>query len=147
MSKIQLLKKYGADVQPHSGRVFLEHLEGTAKLLQNMGCRQALIDAGLYHSIYGTEFFKPWNSPTREEVKAVIGEEAEYLAWVFCKLDRKKLSANNSKMLLLDGSSIENVSLHQDMLYIALANLIEQNARVGPKLVLWALKNVRYKDG
>lgn len=146
MDKIELLKKYGADKQPHSERMFLEHLEGTAKLLKNMGCRQALIDAGLYHSIYGTEFFKPWNSPSREEVKQVIGEEAEYLAWVFCRLNRKKLSANNSNMELLDGGHIENVNLHQDMLHIALANLLEQNSKIGPRLVLWALKNVRYVD-
>jgi len=81
----------GVATQPHSGRTFIEHLDGTYRLLQPHGETIAL--AGALHSIYGTQYYKPRATPTREQVRALVGAEVEQLAYLFCTLDRKTLKA------------------------------------------------------
>jgi hypothetical protein len=57
--------------------------------------QQALCDAGLFHSIYGTEGFAgyalPWTE--RPAVRALVGPRAERLAWLFCAMDRASFDA------------------------------------------------------
>src|SRR5262249_31494265 len=55
------------------------------------GERPALCDAGLFHSVYGTEHFSPSAVPLgmREEVAGLIGAEGENLAWLLGVLGRQ----------------------------------------------------------
>jgi hypothetical protein len=85
----QFLLSLGVADQPHSGRTFLEHLEGTYALLQEHGEEIAL--AGALHSIYGTQFYTPRKQPTREQVRELVGDKAERLAWLFCSLPRSMI--------------------------------------------------------
>ena len=86
----EFLIALGVADQKHSGRTFIEHLEGTYQLLKEHGETIAL--AGALHSIYGTQFYKPRNIPAREQVKALVGDEAEWLAYLFCTLPRGRYS-------------------------------------------------------
>ena len=53
------------------------------------------VDAGLFHSIYGTEGFQGFCLPyeRRDDVRSLIGDRAEYLVHTFCAVDR--LSVDN----------------------------------------------------
>jgi hypothetical protein len=59
-------------------------------------CRPALCEAGLFHSVYGTEHYLPAAFPSemRAEVSELIGEEAEGLAWLFCVMERETFDRN-----------------------------------------------------
>ena len=84
-----LLKRLGFDRMQHDSHVpFISHLVGTRRTLAGWGERQALCDAGLLHSAYGTEYFEFDSPATRDEVRDVIGTEAERIAWLWCTIGR-----------------------------------------------------------
>ena len=56
--EIEYLKSIGCDKLPHSNRTLLEHLIGTTQLLKNLGRSEIEQKAGLFHSIYGTEYYR-----------------------------------------------------------------------------------------
>ena len=87
-TKIQFLKDRGAHLCNHSGATLLEHLEGTRDILRKEGAPEYLQDAGLFHSVYGTAYYMPDEgiSTSREDVKKIIGEQAEEIAYWFCVL-------------------------------------------------------------
>jgi hypothetical protein len=53
--RIQFREAAGIGRMKHSERGLLQHLLGTHALLGDWGARTALCDAGLFHSVYGTE--------------------------------------------------------------------------------------------
>ena len=71
-------------------RTLFDHLTGTYSLLKKWEDPQWICDAGLYHSIYGTQIFKKKSFPLekRHVLRELIGERAEYLAYLFCVTDR-----------------------------------------------------------
>jgi len=85
-TKIDFLESIGCGEVMHSGRTLLEHLIGTYKILDEGFAPLYVCDAGLFHSVYGTAYFKPKtiSLDNRDIVKDVIGEEAENLAFMFC---------------------------------------------------------------
>ena len=58
--------------------------------MEARGCNEELCRAGMFHSIYGTEKFQGFALPLerRPEVRALIGERAERLAYLNCAMDR-----------------------------------------------------------
>lgn len=74
----------------HLNGSLAEHLRGTEALLTAWGARDALRLAGLYHAVYGTDGYNPALSglDTRPRVAALIGDEAEALAYLYCACDR-----------------------------------------------------------
>jgi hypothetical protein len=62
-----------------------------------LGSAAEVCDAGLFHSVYGTEYYEPAAIPLsmRAEVRQLIGEEAELLAWLFCTMRRETLFDEN----------------------------------------------------
>ncbi len=88
-ARLALLRRLGFDELTHDSHVpFLSHLLGTRRLLVAWGERPALCDAGLFHSAYGTEYFQPNTSASRAEVRSLIGDEAELVAWTWCTIRR-----------------------------------------------------------
>lgn len=78
-------------VLEHTGSAaFDEHLKGVQAVLRYWGSPLHLTNAGLFHSIYGTEGFQGFSLPLSERpaIKELIGVEAEKLAFVFCMVDR-----------------------------------------------------------
>ncbi|HEX7377579.1 MAG TPA: hypothetical protein VF278_10730 [Pirellulales bacterium] len=93
---VDFLRDLGTEDVPHSGeKGFLAHLIGVFRDLENWGCDQDVCRAGLFHSIYGTEIFRRWSLPLerRPEVRALIGERAEWIAYVNCLMDRSTFDA------------------------------------------------------
>jgi hypothetical protein len=80
----------GVEQVGHTGKSYLAHLIGVYRLLQSRGCPEDVCRAGMFHSIYGTERFQGFTLPLsrREDVRALIGERAERLAYLNCSMDR-----------------------------------------------------------
>lgn len=94
---LDFLRESGAAGLDHTGGTpLLAHLVGVRSLLLAWGARNALVDAGLFHSVYGTEFFAPATvAPSlRDRVRARIGVEAEEIAWLWCTIRRGTLGEN-----------------------------------------------------
>lgn len=115
MDIFDFLRDNGANENSHSGRNLMEHLVGTAELLVEWGCDKSVVLAGLCHSIYGTDSYHTVtiDPSKREDVRSLIGEKAEELAWQF---GHRK----NPRII----SFIENKET--DLVVIECANLIEQ---------------------
>ena len=69
------LHAYVADQVPealeHTGAAaFDEHLTGVQSVLRQWGAEEAVCDAGLFHSIYGTEGFQGFKLPLANRPKA-----------------------------------------------------------------------------
>jgi hypothetical protein len=94
---LSFLQSLGADKIPHSGRTLLQHLEGTEAIVRRWGGNETVCRAALFHSIYGTEFFK--NAPlkpsleTRRKIRKLIGPAAETLVFIFCTFQRSSIYA------------------------------------------------------
>jgi hypothetical protein len=93
--------------------------------------------AALFHSVYGTERFTRTllSADARNEVRALIGAEAEALAWLWCALERESLEAALHEdpprsLAALDGSPLP--ATHAQVLDLAnllVANAVEQTPR------------------
>jgi len=68
------------------------HLNIVFTVLKHNDAPQYLQDAGLFHSVYGTTYFKPKMTEDREVVRSLIGDKAENLVYLFCNMKhpRKK---------------------------------------------------------
>ena len=83
----------GIEEVPHTGKTYLGHLIGVYRLMEAGGCDAEVCRAGMFHSIYGTQQFQGFKLPLerRPEVRRLIGERAERLAYLNCALDRASL--------------------------------------------------------
>jgi hypothetical protein len=80
----------GIDEVPHTHKSYLAHLIAVYRDLESQGCPEDVCRAGMFHSIYGTEKFQGFILPLarRGEVRALIGDRAERLAYANCAMDR-----------------------------------------------------------
>jgi hypothetical protein len=133
-NRLRFLREANTEGMPHSDRGLFDHLRGTRQLLVEWGARPALCDAGLFHSIYSTEHFEQTAVPPtrRDEVRQLIGEEAESLVWLFCMMRRKSFFLDLGKNLspsVQHRETGEQISLsgtqHQDLLTLLFANSLE----------------------
>ena len=85
-----------------------------------MGAPQYLQDAGLFHSVYGTVYFMPEGGlvENRQNVKDLIGEQAEEIAYLFCIIDNPRIE---------NIWNIESDSLRKDLMLLEQANRDEQS--------------------
>jgi len=112
-SKIEFLRNLGCDEINHANQTLLEHLIGVYKLLKSWNAPEYIQDAGLFHSVYGTSYFKPVMLIDREVVKNIIGIHAEALVFIFCFLPQPREQ---------EISNIKNEQVKQDLLLIHRAN-------------------------
>lgn len=134
--RLQLLRRLGFGELEHDSHVpFLSHLLGTRRVLVAWGARPALCDAGLFHSAYGTEYF-PVDSPaTRDEVRALIGDDAEEVAWLWCTIRRDTLELQEEVSVVetRDGSVLElDAGRTSDVVTLWAADTVEQIDRMAP---------------
>lgn len=138
------------EIQHNSNELLLPHLRGTSELLRAWGARDALCDAGLFHSIYGTEFFRTQTlSPERrEEVRAVIGEEAEALVWLWCFGRRDTMPPEFRSVI--DRRNGREIPLGEvqgiDLLNLWIADAVEQLPRVAHREVPIARRLLDWAD-
>jgi hypothetical protein len=95
-NRLRFLRKASTEQMPHTEIGLFDHLLGTRRLLVEWAARLALCDAGLFHSVYSTDHYELKAIPLsmRDEVRQLIGDEAESLVWLFCMMRRKTLDQN-----------------------------------------------------
>jgi len=142
-AKIKFLQAHGADSQGHSDETLLDHLQGTAQLLTDWGQPLTVCDAGLFHSVYGTESYTTASIPEslRPQVRALIGADAERRAWLFGMLSQRQFVADLSRTTdhrIQHRQTEEWVPIsaaeQQDLLEMIAANALEQLDRMPPEV-------------
>jgi hypothetical protein len=131
--RLELLKSLGFGELEHDSHVpFLSHLIGTRRLLVTWGSRPALCDAGLFHSVYGTEYFEPARQPERDAVIAIVGPEAERIAWLWCNIRRSTIDPATQTVELRGGSETERLTSVEvgDLATLWSADTVEQVGRM-----------------
>lgn len=129
----------GADQIEHTEKGYLAHAIGVHNDLRSWGCDEEVCRAGLFHSIYGTEFFQRFTLPLerRDEVSRLIGERAERLAYLNCAMDRPSFDSaaqqTEPPYRFRDRLTDEQVELSEqdfnDLCTIHLCDWIEQAPR------------------
>jgi hypothetical protein len=86
------LKKLGAGEFEHLNGSLEKHLHGTAGLLRQWGANEDLIDAGLFHAVYGTAGYAPSLAGLdfRKSIASLIGQRAEEMVYLYCACDRER---------------------------------------------------------
>lgn len=82
--KIGFLKSIGTEDSAHHNQSLIEHLKGVMNSLKELGQPEYVQDAGLFHSVYGTESYQHVSTTDRGAVRDLIGEQAEELVHFFC---------------------------------------------------------------
>jgi hypothetical protein len=130
----------GAERVPHTNKNYLAHVIAVHRLMREQGCTDELCRAGLFHSVYGTERFQNFKLPLqrRAEVRALIGERAERLAYLNCCVDRSTfdrcLTQSTGPYCIRDRLTGKEIELSEedfnDLCRVHLYDFLEQVARV-----------------
>ncbi|MEM7010369.1 MAG: DUF6817 domain-containing protein [Verrucomicrobiota bacterium] len=130
----------GTESVEHTGESsFLKHLFAVYHDLKRWGYDEEICLAGLFHSVYGTDKFRRFALPLdrRDDVRDLIGERAERLAYFFCAMDRKSFDASLARGIepysMIDrftGGTIEfNAPDFEDLCKMVLVDWLEQVPR------------------
>ncbi len=136
---IQYVRNLGAADLEHSDVTYLGHLAGVYRDLKSWGCSEEVCRGGMFHSIYGTEIFRRFALPLykREEIRALIGERAERLAYLNSAIDYasfdEMLGRDTAPFRMLDRFTGEHVEISdddfKDLAIIHLCDRLEQAPR------------------
>ena len=118
-SKIQFLKKIGCDDVGHKNQTLLDHLVGVYNILKSWDAPEYVQDAGLFHSVYGTTYFKPQMITNRKVIQGIIGFQAEVLSYIYCILAAPRIKGilliedepTKKDLLLIDKANEEDIAL------------------------------------
>ena len=133
------LLEIGIGDQLHTGKSYIGHLLAVYRLMEAQGCGVDVCRAGLFHSVYGTEVFQGFTLSLgrRVDVRALIGERAEWLAYLNCAMDRQSfdesLDRTKPPYYLRDRLSSDDVFLDReyfdDLCRVHLYDWLEQVPR------------------
>lgn len=104
----------------HGRDYYISHCLGVYTFLKQLSAPTEVCLAGLFHSIYGNEFFDPNLNLTRELVKEYIGERSEDLSYTFCNLENRDIA-------ILKNTNNFDERKRKDLLFINYANLVDQS--------------------
>lgn len=107
---------------PHSMGLFYDHLSNTCEILKALRQQRYVCLAGLFHSIYDTEYFQTELNIAREQIQSIIGKRAENLAYQFCTLRPRKQHILSSQ-----------TPNQYELAAIEYANILEQSERADIK--------------
>lgn len=103
---------------PHNNKSFFEHLYNVSQIIQQrFPNKEYLIDAGLYHAIYGTYYYNFNYVIDRDVIRTLIGPKAENLVYFYCKLE------NRIDQILKHQFADD---LQKDLYILEYANLLDQ---------------------
>jgi hypothetical protein len=135
----EFLVDIGIEHVPHTDKSYLGHLIAVYRLLESQGYGEDVCRAGMFHSIYGTEKFQGFTLPLgrRDEVRTLIGDRAERLAYLNCAMDRgsldRALIRHDEPYRIVDRITGEPVELSQadfdDLCRVHLFDWLEQVPR------------------
>ncbi len=130
-SHLELIDALGAGDIQHSNTDLGSHLVGTYKILKGWAQEQAVCDAGLFHSLYGTDRFGRalLDKSERARLRGQIGDTAEALVYLFSRLRREDLYRGR----VIDRESCEVLDASESTIdalcHLSAANWLEQAAR------------------
>ena len=129
----------GVEQVPHTHKSYLAHLIAVFRSLESQGYPEDVCRAGMFHSIYGTERFQGFTLPLerRDEVRGLIGDRAERLAYMNCAMNRasfdRALEAGVEPYRIIDRITGEEVELSKadfdDLCRVHLFDWLEQVPR------------------
>ena len=129
----------GVEKVPHTDKSYLAHLIAVYKLLESNDYAPEVCRAGMFHSIYGTEKFQGFTLPLdrRDEIRVLIGDRAERLAYLNCAVDRssfdRALDRHEGPYPIVDRITGESVELTRqdfdDLCKVHLYDWLEQVPR------------------
>jgi hypothetical protein len=141
----------GVEQVPHTHKSYLAHLIAVYRILQVQDCSEEVCRAGMFHSIYGTERFQGFTVPLerRGELRALLGERAERLAYLNCAMQRpsfdRVLEQGAPPYRILDRITGEEVELSgedfDDLCRIHLFDWLEQV----PRSAQWDYRRAAYR--
>src|SRR3984893_10940071 len=142
----------GIEKVNHTSKSYLAHLVGLYRLMEARGCTEELCRAGMFHSIYGTQKCQGFKLPLerRPEVRGLIGERAERLAYLNCAMDRpsfdRVVAQDEEPYSFVDRLTGEEVRLSRtdfdDLCRVHLYDWLEQVPR---SAVGWDFRRAAYR--
>jgi hypothetical protein len=133
--KNDFLESIGCSKQKHSGRTLMEHLIGVHDILREWDAPEYLQDAGLFHSVYGTTYFKPQMTVDRDKVRNLIGEHAEEISFLFCTIPHPRTT------------NIDNLEDDQLRIDLLILNKANQDEQANAKLKFRTIHDFKGVDG
>jgi len=148
----EYLLNLGVNAVGHTQKTYLGHLLAVERLLEAAGCPRGVCHSGLFHSIYGTELFQGFTLPLekRDEIRELVGERAERLAYLNCAMDRpffdRVVQEGAAPARFRDRLTGEEVVLQaedfDDLCRVHLFDWLEQVPRSGQG---WAYRRAAYR--
>jgi hypothetical protein len=145
------LVEMGVEQVAHTHKSYLAHLIAVYRFLESQGYPEDVCRAGMYHSIYGTEKFQGFTLPLerRDKVRALIGDRAEWLAYLNCAMDRASFDRVLDQVVepyrIIDRITGEEVPLSRhdfdDLCRVHLFDWLEQV----PRSQEWAYRPQAYR--
>jgi hypothetical protein len=141
----------GVEQVPHTQKSYLAHLIAVYRDLETQGFSEDVCRAGMFHSIYGTEIFQGFTLPLerRSEIRSLIGERAERLAYLNCAMNRasfdRALEQDSEPYRILDRLTGEAVAMSgadfDDLCRVHLFDWLEQV----PRSQQWQYRRAAYQ--
>ncbi len=133
------IHELGVAKLPHSGTTYMGHVVGVYNYIKSWEVDEEMCRAAVFHSIYGTEGFQDFTLPLdrREELRALIGPQAELIAYANCAMDRASFFAlvdkHQDSYPIIDRLSGETLNLSnqefEDLMRLHLCDHLEQVER------------------
>ena len=98
---IDFLFKNNCDKILHSKSNFLNHLINTFNILKKWKQHEDLCFAGMFHNIYGNKYFNANLDVSRNDIKNLIGENAEEIVFRFTNVDREYIYQKEDRELII----------------------------------------------
>jgi hypothetical protein len=98
---LNFLFKNNCDKILHSKSNFLNHLINTFNLLKKWKQHEDLCFAGMFHNIYGNKYFNANLDVSRNDIRNLIGENAEDLVFKFTNIERDSIPESKNKDLII----------------------------------------------
>lgn len=142
----------GAAEISHSDKSYLAHAIGVHNDMKAWKGTPELCRAALFHSIYGTQGFQDFTLPLdrQPELRALIGDYAEKLAYLNCFMDRDSL---DNQLTQTDGpytiihrltskALVLSQAEYEDLIRLHLCDWLEQ----APRAQRWDYRRTAYRQ-
>ncbi len=142
----------GAADVAHTEKSYLAHAIGVYNDMKAWGGSDELCRTALFHSIYGTQGFQSFTLPLdrQPELRALIGDYAERIAFANCFMDRDTLDAqvanSTAPYPILNRVTGETMVLskaeYDDLICVHLCDWLEQ----APRVRNWDYRRTAYRQ-
>jgi hypothetical protein len=135
----EFFRSIGADGLEHTGKTYIARVASVYRDLEDWDCDEEVCVAGMFHSIYGTEVFRGLrlSLEKRDEIRSLIGERAEQLAYWNCAMCRlsfdKAVERDTDPYAVVDrftgGEFVPSEAEFDDLCRVHLCEWLEQLPR------------------